>query len=353
MVVKNNLFILFQNQLVEYIHKIQDKILPQQYDSLKEYFITFKNSDYAGKMNILVEFINNLTEYNHAIISKDASIFATDDIIYGSREAICFIPNIDFRPLVKINEAAVWDYIQKMYIIANKIVSADPEYAKQLTKNIFDLFIESMSSQKSTNSYKSTEFITTVWKKFTEKLNHDKDLYDFKTKCTNDISVDKLASFVKDNKATLVKMIKHIIYISNDTFNEEYNNINVFDLRDDLVALLQMVDEYITNKDNRMIVKGLLNIAKGIPFFVNLQKDYHQKLNVNGVHVTIGKIIEAANNFTHDNSDVLLSKVKDLLQRSITKIETDGFDKSIEKYIDAATRQVSSIVPMLQKLSTK
>ena len=144
-------------------------------------------------------------------------------------------------------------------------------------------------------------------------------------------------------------MIKHIIYISNDTFNEEYNNINVFDLRDDLVTLLQMADEYITNKDNRMIVKGLLNIAKGIPFFVNLQEDYHQKLDVNGVHVTISKIIEAANNFT--NTDILLSKVKDLLQRSIAKIETDGFDKSIEKYIDAATRQVSSIIPMLQKLS--
>ena len=46
MVAKNNLFILFQNQLVEYIHKIQDKILPQQYDSLKEYYTTFKESNY-------------------------------------------------------------------------------------------------------------------------------------------------------------------------------------------------------------------------------------------------------------------------------------------------------------------
>ena len=68
MVAKNNLFILFQNQLVEYIHKIQDKILPQQYDSLKEYYTSFKESNYDDKMNILVEFINNLTEYNHAII---------------------------------------------------------------------------------------------------------------------------------------------------------------------------------------------------------------------------------------------------------------------------------------------
>lgn len=349
MVAKNNLFILFQNQLVEYIHKIQDKILPQQYDSLKQYYMSYKQSDYNGKMNILVDFINNLTEYNHAIISKDASIFAVDDIIYGSRAAICFIPNIDFRPLVKINEAAVWDYVQKMYIIANRIVSADPEYSSQLSKNLFDLFIESMSTQQSTNSYKSSEFISAIWNKFTDKLNNDKDLYDFKTKCTNDMSVDKLASFVKDNKATLVKMIKHIIYISSDTFNEEYTNINVFDLRDDMITLLQMADEYITNKDNRMIVKGLLNIAKGIPFFVNLQEDYHQKLDVNGVHVTISKIIEAANNFT--DADTLLSKVKDLLQRSIAKIETDGFDKSIEKYIDAATRQVASIIPMLQKLS--
>lgn len=349
MVAKNNLFILFQNQLVEYIHKIQDKILPQQYDSLKEYYTTFKNSNYDGKMNILVEFINNLTEYNHAIISKDASIFASDDIIYGTRDAICFIPNIDFRPFVKINEFAMWDNIQKMYVIANKIVSADPEYSSQLTKNLFDLFVESMSSQQAVNSYKSTEFINSIWKKFIDRLNNDKELYDFKTKCTNDMSVDKLTSFVKENKSTFVKMIKHIIYISRDTFDEEYDHINVFDLRDDLITLLQMADTYITNKDNRMIVKGLLNIAKGIPFFINLQEDYHQKLDVNGVHVTINKIIEAANNF--NDTQKILSKVKDLLDKSIAKIEDTSFDKSIEKYIDAATRQVSSIIPMLQKIS--
>lgn len=349
MVAKNNLFILFQNQLVEYIHKIQDKILPQQYDSLKQYYMAYKQSDYNGKMTILVDFINNLTEYNHAIIAKDSSIFAVDDIIYGSRDAICFIPNIDFRPFVKINSTAMWDSIQKMYVVANRIVSADPEYSSQLSKNLFDLFVESMTSQQTVSAYKSAEFINTIWKKFLDKLNNDKDLYDFKTKCTNDISVDKLASFVKDNKTTFVKMIKHIIYISNDTFNEEYSNINVFDLRDDLITLLQTADTYITNKDNRMIVKGLLNVAKGIPFFVNLQEDYHQKLDVNGVHVTIGKIIEAANNFT--NTDGLLSKVKDLLQKSIAKIEDTEFDKSIEKYIDAATRQVASIIPMLQKIS--
>lgn len=349
MVAKNNLFILFQNQLVEYIHKIQDKILPQQYDSLKEYYTTFKNSNYDDKMNILVEFINNLTEYNHAIISKDASIFASDDIIYGTRDAICFIPNIDFRPFVKINEFAMWDNIQKMYVIANKIVSADSEYSSQLTKNLFDLFVESMSSQQAVNSYKSTEFINSIWKKFIDRLNNDKELYDFKTKCTNDMSVDKLTSFVKENKSTFVKMIKHIIYISRDTFDEEYDHINVFDLRDDLITLLQMADTYITNKDNRMIVKGLLNIAKGIPFFINLQEDYHQKLDVNGVHVTINKIIEAANNF--NDTQKILSKVKDLLDKSIAKIEDTSFDKSIEKYIDAATRQVSSIIPMLQKIS--
>lgn len=349
MVAKNNLFILFQNQLVEYIHKIQDKILPQQYDSLKEYYTTFKESNYDGKMNILVEFINNLTEYNHAIISKDASIFASDDIIYGTRDAICFIPNIDFRPFVKINEFAMWDNIQKMYVIANKIVSADSEYSSQLTKNLFDLFVESMSSQQAVNSYKSTEFINSIWKKFIDRLNNDKELYDFKTKCTNDMSVDKLTSFVKENKSTFVKMIKHIIYISRDTFDEEYDHINVFDLRDDLITLLQMVDTYITNKDNHMIVKGLLNIAKGIPFFINLQEDYHQKLDVNGVHVTINKIIEAANNF--NDTQKILSKVKDLLDKSIAKIEDTSFDKSIEKYIDAATRQVSSIIPMLQKIS--
>ena len=41
--------------------------------------------------------------------------------------------------------------------------------------------------------------------------------------------------------------------------------------------------EHLEKKDNKMIVKGLLNVAKGIPFFVNLQEEYKQKMDVNVV----------------------------------------------------------------------
>lgn len=351
MVVKNNLIILFQNQFVEYIHKIQDKIIAIQYDELKQYYLTFKNADYDGKMTILVEFINNLMEYNHAIISKDSSIFALDDIIYGSRDKICLIPNIDFRPFVKINETAMWDTIQKMYLIANRIVSSEPEYNAQLTKNLFDSFIESMSNEQGEQKYKSTTFIKEFWKKFMDKINKDKELYDFKTMCTNNLSLNKLVQFIRINKPIFVKMIKHIIYISNDTFNEESNNINVFDLRDDLILLLETFDNYISKKDNKMIVKGLLNVAKGIPFFVNLQEEYNQKMDVNGVHTTIGKIIDAAKKF--DDSQNIISKIKEILANAIEKIEKDNFANSIEKYIDSATKQVASILPMLEKFTKK
>ena len=351
MVVKNNLLILFQNQFVEYIHKIQDKILPMQYDQLKEYYLTYKNAEYAEKMDILVEFINNLMEYNHAIISKDSSIFALDDIIYGSRDTICLIPNIDFRPFVKINEVAMWDTIQKMYLIANRIVSAEPEYNAQLTKNLFDSFLESMSTQQSENTYKSTAFIKNLWSKFMNKIHLDKELYEFKNKFTNDISVSKLVSFVKTNKPVFIKLIRNIIYISNDTFNEECDNINVFDLRDDLIVLLGYLDEYITKKDNKMIAKSIMNIAKGIPFFVKLQEEYKQKLDINGVHVTINKIIDSAKKF--DNSQNIIEKIKDLLNKAVSKIEEDGFSTSIEKYIDSATKQVASILPMLEKFMSK
>lgn len=351
MVVKNNLLILFQNQFVEYIHKIQDKILPMQYDQLKEYYLKYKNAEYSEKMDILVEFINNLMEYNHAIISKDSSIFALDDIIYGSRDTICLIPNIDFRPFVKINEVAMWDTIQKMYLIANRIVSAEPEYNAQLTKNLFDSFIESMSTQQSEDTYKSTTLIKNLGNKFMEKIRSDKELYEFKNKFTSDVSVSKLISFVKINKPVFVRMIKHIIYISNETFNEECDNINVFDLRDDLIVLLGKLDEYITKKDNKMVVKGLLNVAKGIPFFTSLQAEYNQKMDVNGVHVTLNKIIDAAKKF--DNSQNIIEKIKDLLNKAVSKIEEDGFSSSIEKYIDSATKQVASILPMLEKFTKK
>lgn len=348
MVVKNNLFILFQNQLVEYIHKIQSKLTPQQYDQLKEYYMTYKNSNYEEKMTILVNFINNLMEYNHIIIAKDSSIFASDDILYGSRETICLIPNIDFRPFAKIDDVAMWDSIQKMYIVATRIVSSDPEYNSQLTKNIFDSFVESMSNYKETNTYKSTEFVNSVWKKFMGKINTDKELYEFKNKCTNDISVDRLIPFVNENKSSFVKMIKHIIYMSYETFNEESENINVFDLRDDFITLLELLDGYLMNNDNKMIVKGLLNMAKNIPFFINLQNEYNQKMTIEGAHVTINKIIDGAKEF--NNTQNIIEKIKTMLDSTITKVEDDGFAKSIEKYIDYVTNQIKSLLPVLQNM---
>lgn len=349
MVVKNNLIILFQNQLVEYIHTVQSRITPILYDQLKEYFMRFKQCSYPQKMEMLVDFINNLMEFNHAVISKDSSIFASDDLIYGERPTICLIPNIDFRPLVKIDEAAMWVTIQKMYILASRIVADDPEYSPQLTRNIFDSFVESMNI--SSVEYKSVDLMKKMWKQFLSKLNRDKELYEFKNKCTTDLSMDKLMSFVKDNKSTLVKMVKHIIYIINDTFNEESSNINVFDLRDDFVMLLGTMDSYIANKDNRIIVKGLLNVAKNIPFFVNLQEEYHQKLDFDGVHVIIEKMIRSAKEF--DDSQNMLAKVKEILDRAIASIDQDSFDTAIEKYIDTATKQVSTILPMLSSLTLK
>ena len=351
MVVKNNLFILFQNQLVEYIHKIQSKLTPQQYDQLKNYYTEYKTANYEQRMNILVTFINNLMEYNHVIIAKDSSIFASDDIIYGSRDSICLIPGIDFRPFVKIDESAMWDNIQKMYIVATRIVSSDPDYSSQLTKNIFDSFVESMSSYQNNGTYKSSEFINGVWKKFMNKINTDKDLYEFKIKCTNDISMDKLIPFVNENKSMFVKLIKHIIYISHNTFNEESDNINVFDLRDDMITLLQSLDSYLSNTDNKMIVKGMLNVAKSIPFFANLQKEYNQKMDIDGVHVTINKIIDAARAF--NNTQNIVEKIKDMLDVAVSKIDNDGFGESIEKYIDYVTNQIKSLLPILQNIMDK
>lgn len=348
MVVKNNLIILFQNQLVEYIHTVQSHITPILYDQLKDYFMRFKQGTYPQKMEMLVEFINNLMEFNHAIISKDSSIFASDDLIYGQRPAICLIPSIDFRPLVKINEPVMWTTIQKMYIIASRIIAEDPEYNTQITKNIFDSFVESMNM--SNVEYKSGDFLKKMWKNFLSKLNNDKELYEFKNKCTTNISMDELVSFVKANKTTLVKMVKHIIYISNDTFNEESNNINIFDLRDDFITLLETLDSYIANKDNRIVVKGLLNIAKNIPFFVNLQEEYKQKLDFDGAHIIIEKIICVAKEF--DDSQNILSKVKEILNKAIVSINQESFDTTIEKYIDTATKQVSTILPMLTNLTT-
>lgn len=347
MVSVDKLFILFQNQYVNFIKNIQSNLSEEQYNNMKEYYILFKNGNYEQRMIILVNFINNLMEYSNIIISKDSSIFALDDLIYGDRETICLIPNIDFRPIVKINEQLMWDTIQKMYVLANRIVNEDEKYMQMITKNIFDTFIQSLSNKNI--EYKSTKFIKNIFNKFTEKLNKDKELYEFKNKCTTDISVDKIAKFVKNNKSSLIKIIKNIIYIGNETFNEEADNINVFDLRDDFVTLLNEVDTYLSDKNNKLIVSGLLNVAKSIPFFVNLQDEYKQKLDISGSHIIISKLKEAAEKF-NDTQDIVI-KIKELLASAIEKIETESFENEINKYIDNTVNQIINIIPMLNKIA--
>lgn len=347
MVSVDKLFILFQNQYVNFIKNIQSNLSEEQYNNMKEYYNSFKKGNYEQRMIILVNFINNLMEYSNIIISKDSSIFALDDLIYGDRETICLIPNIDFRPIVKINEQLMWDTIQKMYVLANRIVNEDEKYMQMITKNIFDTFIQSLSNKNI--EYKSTKFIKNIFNKFTEKLNKDKELYEFKNKCTTDISVDKIAKFVKNNKSSLIKIIKNIIYIGNETFNEEADNINVFDLRDDFVTLLNEVDTYLSDKNNKLIVSGLLNVAKSIPFFVNLQDEYKQKLDISGSHIIISKLKEAAEKF-NDTQDIVI-KIKELLASAIEKIETESFENEINKYIDNTINQIINIIPMLNKIA--
>lgn len=347
MVSVDKLFILFQNQYVNFIKNIQSNLSEEQYNNMKEYYNSFKKGNYEQRMIILVNFINNLMEYSNIIISKDSSIFALDDLIYGDRETICLIPNIDFRPIVKINEQLMWDTIQKMYVLANRIVNEDEKYMQMITKNIFDTFIQSLSNKNI--EYKSTKFIKNIFNKFTEKLNKDKELYEFKNKCTTDISVDKIAKFVKNNKSSLIKIIKNIIYIGNETFNEEADNINVFDLRDDFVTLLNEVDTYLSDKNNKLIVSGLLNVAKSIPFFVNLQDEYKQKLDISGSHIIISKLKEAAEKF-NDTQDIVI-KIKELLASAIEKIETESFENEINKYIDNTVNQIINIIPMLNKIA--
>lgn len=347
MVSVDKLIILFQNQYVDYIKKIQSNLTDEQYNTMKEYYSSFKQGDYDNKMKMLVDFINNLMEYSNVIISKDNSIFADDDLIYGDRDVICLIPAIDFRPLVKINEQLMWDTIQKMYVLANRIINEDEKYMNMITKNIFDSFMESLSNPNI--EYKSTTFIKNIVNKFTEKLNKDKELYEFKNKCTTDISVDKIAKFVKNNKSSLIKIIKNVIYIGNETFSEEADNINVFDLRDDFVTLLDTADTYLSDKNNKLLVTGILNMAKTIPFFVNLQDEYKQKLDINGSHIIINKLKEAAKKF--NNTQDIVIKVKELLSSAVDKIETESFENEINKYIDSTVSQVINLLPMLNKIT--
>ena len=346
MISIDKLFILFQNQYVDYMHKIQSNLSKEQYEEMKKFFVTFKESDYDGKMMIIVNFINNLMEYSNVIISKDSSIFAEDDLIYGERDSICLIPEINFRPLIKINEQLMWDTIQKMYVLANRIVNEDEKYNAMITRNIFDSFIESLSNSKT--EYKSTEFIKNIWNKFTHKLNKDKELFEFKNKCTTNISLDEIGKFIKNNKPIFPKLIRQIIIIADETFNEESNNINVFDLRDDFISLLQVADDYLSDKNNKMMINGLLNIAKQIPFFVNLQEEYNQKMTKEGAHIIISKLIEHARGF--NNTQDIVAKIREMLSVTMTKINEPSFDESVDKYIDNASKQVLSIIPMLSNL---
>ena len=93
----------------------------------------------------------------------------------------------------------------------------------------------------------------------------------------------------------------------------------------------------------------LFRSIKSIPFFVNLQDEYKQKLDINGSHIILIKLKEAAEKF--NNTQDIVIKIKELLASAIEKIETESFENEINKYIDNTVNQVINLIPMLNKIT--
>ena len=74
-----------------------------------------------------------------------------------------------------------------------------------------------------------------------------------------------------------------------------------------------------------------------------------QKSDINGSHIILNKIKEAARKF-NDTQDIVI-KVKELLSSAVEKVETESFENEINKYIDNSVNQVINILPMLNKLT--
>ena len=100
-------------------------------------------------------------------------------------------------------------------------------------------------------------------------------LFEFKNKCTTNISLDEIGKFIKNNKPIFPKLIRQIIIIADETFNEESDNINVFDLRDDFISLLQVADDYLSDKNNKMMINGLVVVLFQMVMILEIyQKQY-------------------------------------------------------------------------------
>lgn len=332
------LFILFQNQLVEYIHAIQSQISSEQYDMFRRYVMTYKESETAEKYKILLDFVNNLMEYNQAIVACDGSIFATDDLIYGSRDAICLIPGIDFRPLVRLNEQLMWQTIQRMYIIAMRILEPT-EYAAQIQKNVLDLIHESFSSSET--EFKSHDFLERVWNKFTDMLDANPELHEFKTSCTNLMTIQDIERF----KPSIAHAVGSVVLITRELFKGKMAEINVFDLRDDFITLLDKVDKMMN--ENAIVTKGLLRMAQNIPFFQQLQSEFKQRCtDTKSAHELIQHIRTAVQN-TELDSESIKSKVLYYLDRACEKLEPTA----IERMIDSVMSYLPSIQALLASKS--
>lgn len=328
----NRLFVLYQNQIVDYIHAVQNDIQADTYDKLRELYTRFKNANTTGKKDQMLEFVNNLLDFDRSVIARDDSIFAKDDLLYGSYDAICLLPGIDFRPLAKIHPDKMWSMLQKMYVVAMRVLEADPAYKLRIRRNLLNTLRDAIISDET--AFKSKEYVKRVWSIFVERLDKDPKMHKFTTDCGN-MSI----SDVQKYKNEIADAAISIIEIATEVFKNNCDDMNVFDLRDDFIVLLNRVQKMI--EENSVLVRNGLKMVQNVDFFKDMLKEFGQpKCTTTPELVSLLTKVKTCAKDAELDEDTIRSKIQEYLDLALANLSRS----SIESSIDQVIRMISAIL---------
>lgn len=328
----NRLFILYQNQIVDYIHTVQNDIQADTYDKLRDMYTKFKNADTTGKKDQMLEFVNNLLDFDRSVIARDDSIFAKDDLLYGSYDSICLLPGIDFRPLAKIHPDKMWSMLQKMYVVAIRVLEEDPVYKPRIRRNLLNTLKDALISDEAV--FKSKEYVKRVWAIFVEHLDKDPKLHKFTTDCGN-----MTISDVQKYKNEIADAAISIIEIAADVFKTNCYDMNVFDLRDDFIVILDRMQKMI--EDNNILVRNGLKMIQNVDFFKEMLKEFGQpKCTTTPELISLLTKVKTCAKDVELNEDTIRSKVQEYLNLALTKLSR----ASIESSIDQVVRMIGAVL---------
>ena len=164
----------FNNLMVNALHSIKDKCTEDQWECLRKWYTSYKTSE--NRHDWLVNYVASMKPFEHAILTKDNSIFALDDPVYKSMKIEFLGPHTRdlFEDFVNIkSQNLLWEITQMLYVFALQVVGDSKDviesimYTIQCQQESKDNSSELVSSF---GSFKSMQVLSEIYNVFKVKI---------------------------------------------------------------------------------------------------------------------------------------------------------------------------------------